>query len=87
MEVNFDPALGVVLREVRYFLGMRNPSIEIPPVGLKVRAACLRALLPDWPPEAIPPSALSVVHDLVIISNNLQLWSGYLIRRGCCCAV
>ena len=39
MEVNFDPALGVVLREVRYFLGMRNPSIEVPPVGLKVHAA------------------------------------------------
>ena len=37
LEVNFDPALAVVLREVRYFLSMRNPSIEIPAVGLKVR--------------------------------------------------
>ena len=36
LAVNFDPALVVVLREVRYFLGMRNPSIDIPAVGLKV---------------------------------------------------
>ena len=44
LEVNFDPALVVVLREVRYFLGMRNPSINIPAVGLKVLTLlhCLR---------------------------------------------
>lgn len=38
LEVNFDPALVVVLCEVRYFLGMRNPSIEVPAVGLKVQS-------------------------------------------------
>ena len=36
IEVNFDRALVVTLREVRYFLNMRNPSIDIPAVGLKV---------------------------------------------------
>lgn len=41
LEVNFDPALVVVLREVRYFLSMRNPSIEIPAVGLKVRGVIM----------------------------------------------
>ena len=39
MKVNFDPALGVVLREVRYFLGMSSPSIEVPAIGLKVHQA------------------------------------------------
>lgn len=39
IEVNFDQKLVVALREVRYFINMRNPSIEIPPVGLKVNFA------------------------------------------------
>ena len=43
IEVNFDHALVVALREVRYFLNMRNPAINIPPVGLKVD--CLGSLL------------------------------------------
>lgn len=42
IEVNFDHALVVALREVRYFLNMRNPAINIPPVGLKV--GCLELM-------------------------------------------
>ena len=53
--VNFDPALVVVLREVRYFLGMRNPSIDIPAVGLKVRSP---PCLPSWCTTGAPTAFL-----------------------------
>ena len=45
IEVNFDHALVVTLREVRYFLNMRNPSINVPAVGLRVGFA---STLPTW---------------------------------------
>ncbi len=47
LEVNFDPALVVVLREVRYFLSMRNPSIDDPRCwsqGAQIRLAAVGAL-------------------------------------------
>lgn len=36
LEVNFDPALVCMLREVRYFLLLRDIPVDIPAAALKV---------------------------------------------------
>ena len=65
--VNFDPALVVVLREVRYFLSMRNPSIDIPAIGLKVQP-----LLPGV--RVSPPMPMLFAEGPIDLSDPADAW-------------